>query len=1527
MREPKPATACRVRKAVLARAGFICAIAVTLAAIATAPAVAAPGQQVELAPYTETQRRKAWVRETVGTCPSTEIHRRTLNEVFQAACPGPPYAGFHHWEIRADPLWGDMYCTDPVTLQVFNAGPLNDACGSEGESCEVPFPGFVGKGSLPAPYCEKVTTRCPRGYDLTGGKCVPSRWGPGSDKAHRCEAPPCGQVGSGIDLYFGTQSQIETDYRGIGAFPLRFDRFYNSPNSYVSPLQADLAVGALGKSPWSHTYSSRVAFASGGGLETAYVWRPDGKVLYFTSIGGVWTPDADVNDRLERLTDGSGAPIGWRLVTAGADLTETYDGNGRLQSIANRAGLTHTLSYNPDGQLTSVSDGLGRSLVFAYNLNGFIATMTDPAGSSYQYAYLTDYRLASVSYPASGTRTYHYEHGEPLLLTGITAENGNRLSTYAYDGYLQAQSSELAGVVQRYTVTRPTYAGATQVTVTDPRGTVRTYNSDFIMGAIRTTSITGPACPQCGPAAMTYDMNGNISSVVDWNGRRTCRKYDLARNLEVARGEGLTGSCPADLASWGPSTAPGSVERKVTSEWHASWRLPTKICEPKRITSLDYDAKGNLTSRTEQATSDAQGAQGCGAPPVGAARTWTYSYVYGASNPAVATQIVVNGPRTDAVDTTTYVYQESTGNLLSVTNALGHQTALGNYDAHGKPREITDPNGLVTTLVWDNRQRLTSRTAGSQVTGYTYDNAGLLTRITFPDGGYLEHVYDNAQRLTEVRDNLGNKVTYTLDAMGNRTLEETRDAGGTLRAKRSREYSNLNRLLKDIGGTNPTTQVTQYGYDNQGNLTSIDGPLAGTPNDLTVLTYDALNRPKDSTDPLSGITRYTYDGLDRIVSVQDPRSNTTSYTTSGLGDQTQEVSPDRGSTNRLFDAAGNLTSSTDARGKVTTQTFDALNRLTQTTFQGADPITYAWDQGSAQKGRLTTVTFTGGNTTYTYDPHGRTTQKRDTHSTGRVFTVGYSWNATNGRLASMTYPGGKVLTLGYDTAGRVTSLTVGSAIIANNIAYFPFGPPSGWTWGNSQVVTRTFDLDGRLTSFPLTTTDSRQVIYDDASRITQIKHPTNAALIQTMAYDKLDRLTSWADASSSRSHGYDANGNRSTLTIGGNSYTYTTPATSNRLASTSGPAPVRTFTYDAAGNATADGQFTLTFNDRGRVSQAVKGSTTATYTYDGMGQRVKKTGPTSVVPSGTNYFVYDEQGKLLGEYNSSGAVIQEYVWLGTMPIAVLRGTTASPTVFYVYADQIDRPWVITNTANQIRWRWDTSPFGELPANQNPAGLGNFAFNLRFPGQYRDAETGLFYNTFRDYDPQTGRYVQSDPIGLAGGINPYLYGRGSPLSYVDPLGLETAVIYGRPSAGNPFGHVAIAFSGEGVYSFGTSTPLGSSLVTYLSNQASYRGSEVLILNTTPAQERRMIEELRRMVNIPLPDPRSDILGAAADTCAVRTGAALSLVGIRSRFASSTSPYPADIAMIAGQHAVRTFSIARGGSVPSILGSFNPLPYFP
>jgi RHS repeat-associated protein len=113
-------------------------------------------------------------------------------------------------------------------------------------------------------------------------------------------------------------------------------------------------------------------------------------------------------------------------------------------------------------------------------------------------------------------------------------------------------------------------------------------------------------------------------------------------------------------------------------------------------------------------------------------------------------------------------------------------------------------------------------------------------------------------------------------------------------------------------------------------------------------------------------------------------------------------------------------------------------------------------------------------------------------------------------------------------------------------------------------------------------------------------------------------------------------------------------------------------------------------------------------------------------------------------------------------------------VYYVHNDHLNTPRAITNQAGQTVWSWDnTDPFGANAPNENPGGLGTFTCNLRLPGQYFDKETGLHYNYFRDYDPSIGRYIQSDPIGLKGGLNTYAYVNGSPLSLVDAMGLQSS----------------------------------------------------------------------------------------------------------------------------------------------------------
>jgi RHS repeat-associated protein len=125
------------------------------------------------------------------------------------------------------------------------------------------------------------------------------------------------------------------------------------------------------------------------------------------------------------------------------------------------------------------------------------------------------------------------------------------------------------------------------------------------------------------------------------------------------------------------------------------------------------------------------------------------------------------------------------------------------------------------------------------------------------------------------------------------------------------------------------------------------------------------------------------------------------------------------------------------------------------------------------------------------------------------------------------------------------------------------------------------------------------------------------------------------------------------------------------------------------------------------------------------------------------------------------------VWLGDIPVATLRGSS----LYYVHSDHLNAPARVTRPSNNaLRWRWERAPFGTTAPDENPSGLGTFVYNLRLPGQFYDSETGLNYNYFRNYDPQVGRYVESDPTGLSGGINTYAYVRGNPLSLTDQFGL-------------------------------------------------------------------------------------------------------------------------------------------------------------
>jgi RHS repeat-associated protein len=550
--------------------------------------------------------------------------------------------------------------------------------------------------------------------------------------------------------------------------------------------------------------------------------------------------------------------------------------------------------------------------------------------------------------------------------------------------------------------------------------------------------------------------------------------------------------------------------------------------------------------------------------------------------------------------------------------------------------------------------------------------------------------------------------------------------------------------------------------------------------------YDPLNRLVQTVDALSGITEYGYDKNDQLTSVEAPNGATTTYVYDDLGNLLSVSSPDTGTTTYTYDNAGNRVSQTDARSVTVAYTYDALNRLTAIDYPGSSlDVTLTYDQGTNQKGRLTTMADGSGSTTFEYDVFGNLTEESKAIG-GNTHVTAYAYDEAN-LVTSITYPSGRTVDYTRNVLGQVTTVasTYGgsTATLASSATYEPFGPLKGLTFGNSLVLARTFDQQYRLTDQTTGTVQDLSFTLDDAGNIDAIADGVSAGLSQGFAQDALHRVTTDAGSYGTKTFTYDGVGSRLTRVHGATTQTLTYTSNSNRLATHDG----QTVTVDAAGNTTANPaeNVSFTYGAHNRMLEAyVGGVLKATYVYDGRGQRVKKMEATGA--QRTFVYHYGQGGELLGEtvYSSGGAKIGErdYVWLETLPVAQSErtfsgGSVTSSQLVYLHADQLNTPRLATNGAGAVVWRWDSDAFGIGAANQDPDADSSLVnIRLRFPGQYLDDETGLHYNYFRDYDATTGRYVQSDPIGLAGGINTYAYGGGNPIGNTDPSGLFISPVH-------------------------------------------------------------------------------------------------------------------------------------------------------
>jgi RHS repeat-associated protein len=654
--------------------------------------------------------------------------------------------------------------------------------------------------------------------------------------------------------------------------------------------------------------------------------------------------------------------------------------------------------------------------------------------------------------------------------------------------------------------------------------------------------------------------------------------------------------------------------------------------------------------------------------------------------------------------------------------------------------------------------------------------------------------------------------------------------------------------------------TTSFTYDAVGQVTSVTSPSGRTKS----LQWDAFGRNVSQT--VNGAsTGYGYNYQNALTAVQDPKGLTTSYDRNGFGEARSLTSPDTGTSNYSYDANGNPTSRVNAAGQVESYTYDAADRVVTKTVShpagGSLTYTFSYGTSGVEAGRLVQIAAPGLMLSYTHNILGAVTSASQAIPGSPTLTTSYGY-AANGALTSITYPSGRVVSMGLDSASRPSSMTSGGTNLLTGIGYTPLGAVAGWTFGSGQAVVRSFDGAGRVASVTMPW-GARTYSYDNEDRIVGI---TDGALgSATYGYDGFDRLTSATTALGAWAYGYDANGNRTSNSVNGLGYGVAVDGSSNRVngyINQAGYARVVDYTPD--GHAAQVGSGTpqpscgssVTFGYQADGQLATSNVFTAIHAPNGL--RLQKTAAACAGGAKTN-FIYDLAGHLIGEYDATGAPIQETAWLGDLPVAVFKALGGVVSNFNVYADNLGTPRVITSTSGQVVWGWDGEPFGATPANQNPNNLGDFTYGLRFPGQYFDVETGYHHNGWREYEPALGRYVQSDPIGLAGGLNTYVYVGGNPLNGIDPLGLDTITVY---LYGTGYGHAGISingspsmgfYGGENIHlalaSAGALSALNLQSGVYLDSEMQPKKDKVPVdkaeLTVTPEQANAAVKKLKEI----------------------------------------------------------------------------------